>query len=59
MDKTEEILNWYIQCIGTGSICYRTEKYYIKNYPLQYNEAIIQYRKMVMDSKFPRKENVL
>ncbi len=59
MDKTEEILNWYIRCIESGTICCRTEKHYMENYPLQYNEAILQHRKLVIDSKFPKKGSVL
>lgn len=58
MDKTEEILNWYIKCIETGTVCCRTERYYIDNYLLQYNDAILKYRKMIFDSHFPEAKEI-
>ena len=58
MSKTQEIYEWYRHCIEIGSICCKTENYYLNNFPLQYNEAIIRYNREKMDKMFPELERL-
>ncbi|CAH9016398.1 hypothetical protein VP193E371_P0043 [Vibrio phage 193E37-1] len=58
MNKTQEILKWYRNCIATGSICCSTQSYYMKNYLIQYNEAIRMYNRERMDQMFPELERL-
>lgn len=58
MSKTQEIYDWYKNSIERGSICCNTESYYLNNFPLQYNEAIIMYNREKMDAMFPELERL-
>lgn len=54
MNKTQEILTWYKHCIETGSMCCATQSGYMKDYPMQYNDAIQMYNKERIDAMFPK-----
>ena len=53
INKTQEIYEWYRNCIATGSVCLFTQNYYLKNYLYEYNEATKMYSREKMDQKFP------
>ena len=54
MSKTQEIYEWYKHSIERGSICCKTDNYYLMNYTIQYNEAIKMYNREKMDKMFPK-----
>ncbi|CAH9012106.1 hypothetical protein VP249E411_P0041 [Vibrio phage 249E41-1] len=53
MNKTQEIYEWYRNCIATGAVCLATQNYYMKNHLYEYDEAIKMYNREKMDIMFP------
>lgn len=53
MSKTQEIYEWYKHSMERGSLCCKTDNFYLMNYPIQYNEAVYMYKREKMDSMFP------
>lgn len=58
MNKTQEILEWYTKSIEQGSICCKTDLYYLQNYLSEYNEALILYSRNLIDKDFPEMKEI-
>ena len=43
MNKTQEIYEWWKHSMESGSVCCKTDSYYLNTYLLQYNEALRMY----------------
>lgn len=58
MNKTQEILEWYTKSIEQGSICCKTDLYYLQNYLSEYTEALILYSSCRIDKDFPEMKEI-